>query len=327
MHAPLVSINIVSFNTKDITLDALRSIERSVRVAWLTSHPTDDIEIVVVDNASTDGSVAELESYAKTCPFAMRVIALGENIGFGRGHNRAAAESRGEILLLLNTDTICTRDALNALTKRFLEYNPSTLEQYRDLISDKSNGIRVHFLGPKLLNADMTAQPSCGPYYSIPTIIGALFLRGDHWSLTRQSPTTHTQVDWVSGAAFMCKRADFTELGGFDEKIFMYMEEIDLHYRARKKGMNVWFTPDAQIVHLGSASSNKRYPIFQVYRGFLYLYSKHHSRQSLYVVQSILWVKAALVIALARLLRKPSLLETYTEAQAIVREFSSTRQT
>ncbi len=166
----------------------------------------------------------------------------------------------------------------------------------------------------------MSPQPSCGPYYSIPVIFGALFLRGDHWELTRFSPKDPRRVDWVSGACILCKKEHFQELGGFDEEIFMYMEEIELLYRARKKGMEVWCLPSAQIVHLGSASSNKTYPIFQVYRGFLYLYHKHHHALALRMVQWLLTLKAWLVIVLGRLLGRPNLVETYQKALLIVKE-------
>jgi GT2 family glycosyltransferase len=98
------------------------------------------------------------------------------------------------------------------------------------------------------------------------------------------------------------------------------MEEIELLHRAKQKGMEVWFLPEAQIVHLGSASSNKTYPIFQVYRGFLYLYHKHHHALELRMVQWLLAFKAYVVIWLGRLLGKPNLVETYTQALKIVKE-------
>jgi GT2 family glycosyltransferase len=276
--------------------------------------------VIVVDNASHDGTVEALHTL-KDLPFRLRVIQSQENLGFSRGHNLAARESRGEYLLLLNTDTTLLHDALHSLTSFYLHNNPS---EHKPSYNPKNSAQRsFHFVGPKLLNSDLTEQPSCGPYYSIPVIIAALFFKGDYWGISRCSPHRLRQVDWVSGACFICRKAYFEELNGFDEQIFMYMDEIDFFKRARMRGFAVWFYPDAQVIHLGSASSNKKYPILQVYRGFLYLYNKHHAGFQLCVIQSILVAKALVAIALGRLLRKPRLVETYQEALAVVRDSRS----
>ncbi len=318
MTAPLLSINIVSYNTKDITLQCLRSIEKSLQTRWLTKVPGKDIEVILIDNASTDGSADAIESMKGILSIPLRLVRNTENIGFGKGHNKAAIESAGEYLLLLNTDTILLADALAKFMESFLANNPPESPKYKNLVTRATGDYRVHFAGPKLLNSDMSPQPSSGPYYSIPVIFGALFLRGDHWGLTRYSPSSPQRVDWVSGACILCKREHFQELGGFDEQIFMYMEEIELLYRAKKEGMEVWCLPSARVVHLGSASSNKTYPIFQVYRGFLYLYHKHHHALALRMVQCLLTLKAKLVIVLGRLLGRPNLVETYQKALQIV---------
>lgn len=320
MSQPLLSINIISYNTRDLTLQCLRSLHKSVHSRWLTNAIGDDIEIVLVDNASNDGTQEAVDAWASHIDIPIRVIRNSENEGFGKGHNRAARESVGEYLLLLNTDTVALDDALCSFVESFLGRNPPSLSQYRDLVPYQYPPYRVHFAGPRLLNKDLSPQPSCGPYYTIPVILGALFARGDHWSLTRYAPLKPRKVDWVSGACMLCKRTDFLEVGGFDEQIFMYMEEIDLLKRARGKGMQVWCIPQARFVHLGSASSNKRYPIYQVYRGFLYLYSKHHTILELRVVQMLLTIKAHLVMMLGRLLHRRHLIDTYTEALRIVKE-------
>ena len=185
MNKPLLSINIVSYNTKDITLQCLRSIEKSIATRWLTKDPGKDIEIVLVDNASTDGSADAIEDMKGTLSVPLRLIRNTENIGFGKGHNKTATESTGEYLLLLNTDTILLADALAKFMESFLAANPPSSTEYKNLVQRTTVDYRVHFAGPKLLNADISPQPSCGPYYSIPVIFGALFLRGDHWGLTR----------------------------------------------------------------------------------------------------------------------------------------------
>lgn len=318
MNLPLLSINIVSYNTKDVTLRCLRSIEKSTSVQWITQNPAHDIEIVIIDNASKDGSADAIEALSKELTIPIRLIRNTENVGFGKGHNKAARESNGEFLFLLNTDTLIQSNGLATLTKHYLESNPPSNIEYQNIIKPAWDVYRKHFMGPALLNKDFTAQPSCGPYYSIPVIFGALFLRGDHWGLTRYSPHSERSVDWISGAAVMCKKEYFIDVGGFDEEIFMYMEEIELFKRARQKGMKVWFYPEAQIVHFGSASSDKSYPIFQVYRGFLYLYTKHHKALELHVVQWMLSLKAKIAVMLGNVLKKERLVRTYEQALQIV---------
>ncbi|MBP6993672.1 glycosyltransferase family 2 protein [Candidatus Woesebacteria bacterium] len=320
MTAPLLSINIVSYNTKDITLQCLRSIEKSISTRWLTAHPRKDIEVIVFDNASTDGSTDAIDELKNSFCVPLRLIRNKENIGFGKGHNRAAAGSAGEFLFLLNTDTIVLADGLASFMESFLAVNTPGVADYKNLVQRTTEDYRIHFAGPKLLNTDMSPQPSCGPYYSLPVIFGTLFLRGDYWGLTRYSPSSAQKVDWVSGACILCKKTDFQEIGGFDEDIFMYMEEIELLLRARKKGMEVWFIPTAHIIHLGSASSNKTYPILQVYRGFLYLYSKHHHVLKLRMVQWMLAFKAHLAMLIGRLFNRPNVVSTYHQALQIITE-------
>lgn len=313
---PLLSINMVSYNTRDITIQALRSIDRSIRLSWLSPHPETDIELILVDNASTDGTVEAVQKISIELSYEVVILPQHTNLGFGRGHNLAAHSSRAEYLLLLNTDIVVREDALVKLFTFYLTRNPP-MTFSTSLTYDRS-GYRIHFVGPKLLNQDFTPQPSCGPYYGLGTIFAALFLKGDYWGLTRSSPTKLTRVDWVSGAAIMCKKEFFTTLGGFDEQIFMYMEEIELLHRAEKKGMTTWFYPGARLIHIGSASSDKTYPIIQVYRGFWYLYTKHHNALERHLVQYMLRAKAYIAIGLGKVLRKPTLVDTYVQALEII---------
>jgi GT2 family glycosyltransferase len=172
------------------------------------------------------------------------------------------------------------------------------------------------FVGGKLLNNDGSPQPSCGPFYSLPVVFAALFLRGDYWGLTRYSPIVNRRVDWVSGACLLTNNTTFNKLNGFDEKIFMYMEEIDLLFRAKKAGILTYFVHSAIFTHLGSASSGgKSYPIIQVFRGFSYFYNKHHGPLSKFMLKNMLQFKAYLVIFIAGILKKPELAKTYESAK------------
>lgn len=293
---PDLSIVIVNFNTKKITHQCLESIFKSFRGYKSDSDPS--YEIILIDNASTkDDSAVYFTEYAKKHKH-ITFVANQTNTGFGPANNQGVKLARGKYVFLLNSDTVILKDAVQKL---FTFY--------------KKNENTKHFVGPKLLNKDMTPQPSAAPFYSLPVVFGALFLKGDHWGLTRSSPKEMRRVDWVSGAAIMTKKEYFERVGGFDETIFMYMEEVDLLYRAKKVSLKTYFYPKVKIVHLGSASSNgKTFPIIQVYKGFLFFYKKHHSRLALFLLRFLLRLKAGSAWFLGFVINNNYLKETYEEA-------------
>jgi GT2 family glycosyltransferase len=293
---PDLSIVIVSFNTRKITHQCLESIYKSFRSFKSKDSPT--FEIILIDNASVkDDSAVYLSEYAKKHK-NITFVANTVNTGFGPANNQGVRLASGDYILLLNSDTIILKDAINKLFSFY-----------------KKNENTKHFIGPKLFNKDMTPQPSAAPFYSLPVVFGALFLRGDYWGLTRYSPKMLERVGWVSGACIMTKKEYFEKAGGFDETIFMYMEEVDLLYRAKKLKMNTYFYPKSKIVHLGSASSNgKTFPILQVYKGFLFFYKKHHSRLALFLLRFLLRLKAGLAWFLGFVINNNYLKHTYEEA-------------
>ena len=296
LKKPDLSIVVVSYNTRKITHQCLESIFRSFRSYKSDSSPS--FEIILIDNASTkDDSAFYLADYAKKHK-NMIFVANTTNTGFGPANNQGVKLAKGSYILLLNSDTVILKDAIHKLTSFY-----------------KKNENTKHFVGPKLLNKDMTSQPSAAPFYTLPVIFGALFLRGDYWGLTRYSPRETRRVAWVSGAAIMTKKEYFETVGGFDETIFMYMEEVDLLYRAKKMGLKTFFYPKAKIVHLGSASSNgKTFPIIQVYKGFLFFYKKHYSRFALFFLRFLLRLKAGLAWFLGSVINNDYLKKTYEEA-------------
>ncbi len=290
-----LSIIIISYNTKKITENCLKSVFKSLRNSKIK------YEIIVVDNASTDGTVKLLTSLQVK---DLRVVLNKENVGFVKANNQAAKTARGEYLLFLNSDIIVINSAIEKLYNFY-----------------KQNEKKINFLGGKLLNKDLTPQPSCGPMYSLPVVFAHLFLKGDYWGLTRYSPDETKEVDWISGACILTKKIFFNQLGGFDEKIFMYMDEVDLFFRAKKNGLRIFFYPKAQFIHLGSASSGSRtYPIIQVYRGLLYFYKKHFNRPiSIFSLKFMLKLKARIAILLGKLLGNKYLINTYEEALKMVK--------
>ncbi len=294
-----LSIIIISYNTKKITEECIESVYRSFlhRGSKKSATPDFSWEMIVVDNSSTDGSVATLRTFQRMKP-NFTLVENKNNVGFAKANNQAVKIAKGKYLLFLNSDTIVLDRAILKLVN-FYRKNEKT----------------ISILGGKLFNEDMSPQPSCGPFYSLPVIFGALFMKGDYWGLTRYSPNELKEVDWVSGACILVKKDCFEKINGFDEKIFMYMDEIDFLYRAKKQGYRVFFYPEAKFIHLGSASSGgKTYPILQVYQGFIYFYRKHHSRLSFVFLKIMLQLKALIALTVGKLTGDQYLIKTYGKA-------------
>jgi hypothetical protein len=286
-----LSIVIVSFNTKELTRACLASIYKYLGKSGMS------FEVVLVDNVSTDGTREML-----TREFPQVVTILNDkNVGFGIANNQGIRKAKGEWVLLLNSDTVILDDSLVAMLA-FARAHPNS------------------FVGPKLLNPDYSPQTSCGPFFSLPVVFAVLFLKGDRIGLTRWSPDETRQVDWLSGACILGPRKLFMDGLLFDEKIFMYMEEVDLLYRARMRGHKTYFYHACQIVHLGGGSStNKRKgPVLNIYKGFTYFYRKHYGATQLGLLRGMLKLKALVAWGMGIVFRKQYLKETYAEAYHLV---------
>lgn len=288
-----LSVLLISYNTKKLTLAALESIIKDLK------NVTFKYEILVLDNHSSDGSVEIIRSHFKG---RVKLFSLKENLGFGRGNNYLTKQARGWYLLLLNSDTEVQKGGIVKLLNFFQHQS------------------QFDFVGGKLLNSDGTDQPSCGPLYTPLVAVGALFLRGDYWGLTRFSPNRIKKVGWVSGACVLTTKDNYEKLGGFDENVFMYMEEIDLFKRAQDAGMTVGFYPEARILHHGFASSGGRSrPVINVFKGYLYYYAKHYGRFTQAFLRLLLKTKALAGYTLGVLVKNHYLKETYDEALKVLR--------
>jgi len=240
-----LSIVIVSFNAAD---DLARCLE-----SLFTAPPATPHEIVVVDNGSTDGSIATARRFAQ-----VRVVALRSNLGFSRANNAGIRESTGRNILLLNCDTIVRSGAIDTLVAE-LEREPA-----------------VAVAGPRLVDASGRAELSFGrmitPFNEWRQ--KRLARTGDVEALTRQ----RQYPDWVSGACLLVRRADAEAVGGLDERFFMYTEDVDFCASIRARGRRVLFTPAAEVVHLRgrSAASAPAATRAAYRRSQLAFYEKHH---------------------------------------------------
>lgn len=289
-----LSIIIVSYNTKHLLQRCLVSVFNTL------SNTSLQYEIIVVDNNSSDGS----PEFVRTAYKQATIIRNRTNVGFGKANNQAMRKASGEFVLLLNSDCVVEPQAI----ERLLQH---TQQRERE-------GKKV-FMGGKLLNEDRTPQPSCGPFYSLLVVFVMLFLKGDQLKLSRYSPDTDTEVDWISGACILTKRSHLVALGGFDEDIFLYMEEIDLLYRAKLQGYKVYFTPEAVFIHTGAASSgSKKEPVVNIFSGLFLFYKKHRPGWELIVLSAMLRLKAWLVIGICGIMGRRELKILYAKALAVL---------
>lgn len=261
---PELSILIVSYNCRAVTLECLASL---MAFPPLVSH-----EIILLDNASSDGTA---EAVATAYP-QIRLIAHPENSGFAAGNNLAAGLAAGQRLLLLNPDTLVFAGSLDALWE-FAERTPK-------------RGI----WGGRTLFADLSLNPtSCWAAISLWSLFCSSF--GLTW-LAPQSALFNPEayggwrrdrerdVDIVSGCFLLIDHKLWRRLGGFDPNFFMYAEEADLCLRARRLGANPGISPAAKIVHLGGASeASQTEKLIKVIRGRITLMRKHWSPARLWV--------------------------------------------
>jgi GT2 family glycosyltransferase len=272
----MMDVAIVNHNTCEHLSACLATVRREL--------PT---EVVVVDNASTDGSPAMVQ---RDYPW-VRLYANPANPGYGAAANQAVAACPSNYVLLLNSDT---------------RLQPGTLRALHNYLD---RHLKAAIVGPRLLNPDGSLQPSCYPY---PTPFHVFLEESTLIRLIRRTPGlrnqfqrtwSHTQprsVPWVLGAALAIRREPFEAAGGFDESFFLYAEEIDLCYRLGTAGWETHFTPDATVVHVGGASTRQRRAdmALQFFRSLAHFYRRHYS--GLRLAQLIVIMKT---LALARLLR------------------------
>ncbi len=238
--APTVKLTIlvVSYNTRDMTIACLDSIRRETRLK--------DFEVIVVDNASRDGSVAAIEKHAPD----VRLLALDDNLGFARANNLGAMHASGEYLLLLNPDTVVLDGAIDKLVS-FAEENPDF----------GIWGGRTHFADGRLNPSSCWRKMSLWSLFCSASGLSVLMPRSslfNHEAYGGWKRDNCSEVDIVSGCFLLIRAQLWRTLTGFDALFYMYGEEADLCLRAKKLGARPHITPDARIIHHGGASERSR---------------------------------------------------------------------
>ena len=244
-----ISIVVISFNTRQMTLDCLRTLK--------TETAGSDAEIILVDNASTDDSVSAVRAEFPE----VKVIANDANRGFGAGNNQGMKAAGGEFFFLINTDAFPKPGAIQAMLKCMLDHP------------------RAGVVGPRLLYGDGKLQQSCfrfpSPAFAWLENLWLTPLMGDyrHWPHDRLR-----EVDFAIGACLLVRRKVVEQVGGFDEEFFMYSEEADWQKRIWQAGWTVLFEPNAVVTHLAGGSGAKDRPRINAYffDSLDYYELKHH---------------------------------------------------
>ncbi len=278
-----LSVMIVNWNTCRDLLQCLASI--------YANPPTTEFEVLIVDNASFDGSA---EGVASGFP-QVRLFTNPENLGFARANNLAAAQANGRYWLLLNPDTVPCPGAIASL----LEY------------LDSRPGVAA--VGPKLVNPDGTLQPSI---QRLPTLFREwwrLFHLDRLHALSEYPPSVLAQhlprpVEVLNGACLMLRRAAVEPLGLFDEDYFVYSEEVDLCDRLRRAGWQLHWVPQAIVTHTGGQSTRQvaDQMFLELYRNKLKFFRKRRSRLTALLYKGVLFQAALVRLLLARVQQGPT---------------------
>jgi len=241
-----VSIVLVSYNTKDLTKDCIKSIY----------NKTQDLnfDIWVIDNNSSDGSAQMIrEEFPQ-----IKLIESKENLGFGRANNAAIRQINSQYVFLLNTDTVL----INNAAKILIDY------------MEKPENANIGCCGGQLYNADMTYQGSSGQFDNLDFLFKKCF--GLNWisrinrfkyiyrkNILKEDITDTESIripyetDFIIGADMMLRKSALDKAGLFDERFFMFAEEAELCFRIKKNGFKIMFVPESKIIHFGGGTTDK----------------------------------------------------------------------
>jgi N-acetylglucosaminyl-diphospho-decaprenol L-rhamnosyltransferase len=254
-----------------VNYEAGALLEQCVR-SVLADDSAGPAELVVVDNASGDGSA---DALVKALP-GVRVVRAGRNLGYARAVNLGVAATRAPVVAALNADTRLGRGTAAAMLAR-LDSQP-----------------RLAACGPRVKNTDGSDYPSARVDPSIPVAVmhGLLGVRwpGNRFTARYRQldaePTRPRAVDWVSGAAIWLRRQALDDVGGWDERYFMYFEDVDLCHRLRRSGWDVAYEPAGVVWHVQGASTARR-----PYR----MLAEHHRSAWRFARRRLTGVRAALL--------------------------------
>jgi len=253
-----LSVVILSYNTRETTLNCLRSLFKH-------SPTIGELEAVVIDNSSSDGSPEAIEEEFPQ----VKLIRNSRNRGFAAGCNQGIRATDGDVLLLLNSDTLLVDQSLDVMLD-FMNRNPD-----------------VGIAGGAMIEPNGKPQPSCQPFpsyqnilfskKSLLTTIGGFKHKFDEY---RRVPDAVTDVDAVAGGFLFTRREVLHDVGLLDERFFFYVEDLDFAKRVSQKGWRVVYVPQVKAIHMGgeSTSKNPAKCYWWHHKSLLKYFTKHHRK-------------------------------------------------
>ena len=257
MKKTKVTIIIVTWNTSKITQRCIESINKFL--------PDSFAKIIVVDNGSTDSTEVDLKKRKD-----ILYIRNDSHLGFSVANNRGAKIADTEFLYFVNSDMV------------FVDNNLINMIDYYQ------NNSVVGIIGPQFLNPDNTIQASVFPDQSLLNAIQEFWLKKPSYLKYVPASSTPTNVWSVSGGALLIKNSLFKTIGGWDEKYFMYYEDLDLCRRVRAQGRKIYYYPEAKIIHFHGMSGNKLAPASDQWKRLIPSSIKFHGQLKHFLLTCII---------------------------------------
>jgi GT2 family glycosyltransferase len=259
---PTLSIVIVNYNTKKLTLDCIDSVVKS--------KPKVSFEIIIIDNGSSDDSFGQFKKLVAG-HWPLTIIENKENLGFAEAVNQGIKAAKGGYVLLLNSDTKVKR---------------GTIDKLVDFAGETPD---VGVVGAKLLNADGSIQPSC---YNFPSIKNAVL---DSWFgkklLDKFAPKENSPVvvDSIVGAAFLITPKALKEVGPLNERYFMFFEDMDYCRRVKCASLKVYYLPAAEVIHFHGQSGKDIASWDNQWRRLIPSSKIYHGLIKYYIIYLVMW--------------------------------------
>ena len=248
-----------------VTLSCLKSLVANTKKV--------NFEVILIDNASADGSIEKIQS-SRLKIQNMKIVRNKKNLGFAKANNQGIKLAQGKYILLLNSDTLVTNNVIGEMAI-WMDNNP-----------------KVGIASCKLLNEDGSIQGTGGYFPTLPRVFSWMTIE-DIPFIDRLIKPFHPmrsksfyknfnfykkekELDWLTGAFLFIRRKVFDDIGSINEDYFMYTEDVDFCYRAKMAGWNVSYLPRWSITHFGGASSTKEFPIISEFEGIKLFYKKHY---------------------------------------------------
>lgn len=275
--SPILTISIVNWNSGNLLKDCINSIYKNMRLQ--------EIELIVIDNNSSDNSLDAIKNLFPS----LKIIKNTVNKGFGAANNQAIKLCKTKYVLIINPDIVIL---------------PNTHYTLIDFM-EKNNEIAI--AGGQLLNLDFSIQRFCR---SFPTIrmmfykysgLSKLFPKSKEFGKYEMGYWDYDslrEVDQPPGAFLMIRRDVLEKIGYFDERFFMFFEDVDLCLRIKKAGYKIFYVPNAKAIHIGAASINKEKEEMNIefYKSMIKFHEKHYSSLSLILLKIIIFVSQLLLI-------------------------------